>query len=223
MQAVLAGVPFFDEVFRQLDCTYVLLLSLSSSFLLPSVPSSSPYASINVPSVEWHLSEASTFTPITHIATVRGSARHLLLGERVALNTLARCSGIATKSRRLLELARKEGYQGIVAGTRKTTPGEFLIKLLISLFLSFLLSLWWVGPGDVVELFHSLSLSLSPLSFSHLLRARPRVGIAADHSSSQSCSAWFVGVFRLPTRREIRNARWRNRRSSIRSLVYGHA
>jgi nicotinate-nucleotide pyrophosphorylase len=38
------------------------------------------------------------FEPIKHVATVRGKARHLLLGERVALNLLARCSGIATKS-----------------------------------------------------------------------------------------------------------------------------
>jgi nicotinate-nucleotide pyrophosphorylase (carboxylating) len=32
----------------------------------------------------------------TKVAVVRGPARQLLLGERVALNTLARCSGIAT-------------------------------------------------------------------------------------------------------------------------------
>lgn len=32
----------------------------------------------------------------TKVAIVRGKARQLLLGERVALNTLARCSGIAT-------------------------------------------------------------------------------------------------------------------------------
>ena len=37
------------------------------------------------------------FQPIKHVATVKGKARHLLLGERVALNILARCSGIATK------------------------------------------------------------------------------------------------------------------------------
>lgn len=37
------------------------------------------------------------FEPIKHVATVKGKARHLLLGERVALNLLARCSGIATK------------------------------------------------------------------------------------------------------------------------------
>ena len=48
-------------------------------------------------SVEWHLAEGETFEPVNHVATVRGKARHLLLGERVALNMLARCSGIATK------------------------------------------------------------------------------------------------------------------------------
>jgi len=47
--------------------------------------------------VEWHMQEGETFEPVKHVATVRGRARHLLLGERVALNLLARCSGIATK------------------------------------------------------------------------------------------------------------------------------
>lgn len=47
--------------------------------------------------VEWHMEEGETFEPIKHAATVRGKVRHILLGERVALNMLARCSGIATK------------------------------------------------------------------------------------------------------------------------------
>ncbi|KAF1843848.1 uncharacterized protein K460DRAFT_387804 [Cucurbitaria berberidis CBS 394.84] len=54
--------------------------------------------------------------------------RKILLGERVALNTLARCSGIATKSDRLLVLLRKAGYPNILAGTRKTTPGFRLVE-----------------------------------------------------------------------------------------------
>ncbi|KAF2000479.1 nicotinate-nucleotide diphosphorylase [Amniculicola lignicola CBS 123094] len=65
---------------------------------------------------------------IKHCATVRGPVRKLLLGERVALNTLARCSGIATKSARLLALLRKAGYENILAGTRKTTPGFRLVE-----------------------------------------------------------------------------------------------
>ncbi|CAI4211165.1 unnamed protein product [Parascedosporium putredinis] len=57
------------------------------------------------------------------LATVEGPARGLLLGERVALNLLARCSGIASYSRGLLLNLRGAGYTGILAGTRKTTPG----------------------------------------------------------------------------------------------------
>jgi len=97
--AVLAGSPFVDEIFRQLDCT-----------------------------VEWHQAEGSVFEPIKRVATVRGKARHLLLGERVALNLLARCSGIATKSRRLKDLAQSRGFKGTIAGTRKTTPGFRLVE-----------------------------------------------------------------------------------------------
>lgn len=48
-------------------------------------------------SVEWHIREGDAIAPIAHCATVRGPVRKVLLGERVALNTLARCSGIATR------------------------------------------------------------------------------------------------------------------------------
>ena len=48
-------------------------------------------------SVEWHLDEGAAVAPIAHCATVHGPVRKLLLGERVALNALARCSGIATQ------------------------------------------------------------------------------------------------------------------------------
>lgn len=81
-------------------------------------------------SVTWHHSEGLHLCPNgkLHLATVTGPARHLLLGERVALNTLARCSGIATKSRKMALLVRKHGYKGILAGTRKTTPGFRLVE-----------------------------------------------------------------------------------------------
>ncbi|KAF2443935.1 nicotinate-nucleotide diphosphorylase [Karstenula rhodostoma CBS 690.94] len=58
----------------------------------------------------------------------KSEVRLLLLGERVALNTLARCSGIATKSNRLLRMLREAGYPNILAGTRKTTPGFRLVE-----------------------------------------------------------------------------------------------
>jgi nicotinate-nucleotide pyrophosphorylase (carboxylating) len=101
---ILAGIPFFDEVFRQLECK-----------------------------VEWHHNEGDWIDPTSKggnikVATVTGPTRKLLLGERVALNTLARCSGVATKSRRMLDMVRKAGYKGVLAGTRKTTPGFRLVE-----------------------------------------------------------------------------------------------
>lgn len=68
---VLAGVPFFDEIFKQLGCT-----------------------------VEWLADEGQEVGRKEKkecVAVVKGPTRNLLLGERVALNMLARCSGIATK------------------------------------------------------------------------------------------------------------------------------
>jgi nicotinate-nucleotide pyrophosphorylase (carboxylating) len=59
---------------------------------------------------------------------VRGPIRKILLGERVALNILARCSGIASKSASMLTALRAQGWQGILAGTRKTTPGFRLVE-----------------------------------------------------------------------------------------------
>ena len=51
-------------------------------------------------SVEWLFAEGADlpYDAKTKVAVVRGPARQLLLGERVGLNMLARCSGIATMS-----------------------------------------------------------------------------------------------------------------------------
>ena len=96
---VLAGQPFVDAVFKELDCL-----------------------------IEWHVTEGSYVEPIKKVATVSGKVRHLLLGERVALNCLTRASGIATAARRMAHIADKCGWKGEVAGTRKTTPGFRLVE-----------------------------------------------------------------------------------------------
>lgn len=103
---VIAGRPFFDEVFAQCGCT-----------------------------VEWHADEGSELDLAGNnnggkakVATVTGPVRAILLGERVALNSLARCSGIATRSRELVSKLRTAGYNGVLAGTRKTTPGFRLVE-----------------------------------------------------------------------------------------------
>ncbi len=55
------------------------------------------------------------------IATVSGSTRGILTGERVALNLLQRMSGIATLTARYVELVSHTKAQ--IVDTRKTTPG----------------------------------------------------------------------------------------------------
>lgn len=99
---VICGVPFAEEVFKQCELA-----------------------------VEWHYKEgeyisdeilASNNGKIV-VATVTGPANKILLSERTALNLLARASGVATQSYITKKLADESGYTGIIAGTRKTTPG----------------------------------------------------------------------------------------------------
>jgi nicotinate-nucleotide pyrophosphorylase (carboxylating) len=64
-------------------------------------------------------------TPVSDVpavlAAVEGPARAILTGERVALNLLGRLCGIASLTRRFVELT--DGTSTQVLDTRKTTPG----------------------------------------------------------------------------------------------------
>jgi len=100
---VLCGVPFVDEIFNFLNCK-----------------------------IEWKFKEG-VFIDVkdggrVEVAIVRGNARNLLVGERTALNLMARASGIATRSRHVSQLAEKNNFKGKVAGTRKTTPGFRIVE-----------------------------------------------------------------------------------------------
>ncbi|GAB9477192.1 hypothetical protein Gpo141_00014253, partial [Globisporangium polare] len=104
-KGVLAGVPFFTEVFTAVDCK-----------------------------VEWLLKEGAVVDPSTVasgkvvVAKVTGKCRNILLGERTALNILTRASGIATQAKASVDIARGLGWNGHVAGTRKTTPGFRIVE-----------------------------------------------------------------------------------------------
>lgn len=57
----------------------------------------------------------------TKIAEIKGCARSILTGERLALNLLQHMSGVATQTKKLADLAKP--YNTRVVDTRKTTPG----------------------------------------------------------------------------------------------------
>ncbi|MCX7913322.1 MAG: carboxylating nicotinate-nucleotide diphosphorylase [Thermodesulfovibrionales bacterium] len=92
-ELVLAGMPFVKEVFRLIDGTLKL---------------------------DIYFEEGDIVKKSEIIALARGSARSLLLAERISLNLLQRISGIATFTRAFIE--RLKGLAVNVADTRKTTP-----------------------------------------------------------------------------------------------------
>jgi nicotinate-nucleotide pyrophosphorylase (carboxylating) len=70
---------------------------------------------------ETRLSDGASCGPGAVLGTVRGAARPILAAERTALNFLQRMSGIATLTRRMVELVSDRDVQ--IADTRKTVPG----------------------------------------------------------------------------------------------------
>jgi nicotinate-nucleotide pyrophosphorylase (carboxylating) len=91
--AVIAGRPYVDEVFRQVD---------------PAVH------------VEWHVTDGDRVEPNQLLYRLRGPARSLLTAERTALNFLQVLSATATVTRRYADAL--EGLPCRVLDTRKTLP-----------------------------------------------------------------------------------------------------
>jgi nicotinate-nucleotide pyrophosphorylase (carboxylating) len=57
------------------------------------------------------------------VMRIKGRARDILKGERTALNLLMRMSGIATETKKFVEVVKKISKDIEIAGTRKTAPG----------------------------------------------------------------------------------------------------
>jgi nicotinate-nucleotide pyrophosphorylase (carboxylating) len=92
-EGVLAGAALVDEVFRQLD---------------------------DAVEVQWHIRDGDSVEIGSEIADISGPLRSILTGERVALNFLCHCSGIASATRRYVRAARGAAR---ILDTRKTLPG----------------------------------------------------------------------------------------------------
>ncbi len=93
-QAIFCGRRWASEVFRQLD----------------------PDIRIN-----WLVDDGDTVTPEQPLAQLSGRSRHLLSGERAALNFLQTLSGVATLTARYVKAVENTGVR--LLDTRKTIPG----------------------------------------------------------------------------------------------------
>jgi len=69
------------------------------------------------------VSDGSGIEKGTTIMRISGDARTLLSTERTILNLLSRMSGIATKTRSIIEKVRHTDYETRIASTRKVAPG----------------------------------------------------------------------------------------------------
>lgn len=82
--------------------------------------------------VERHLADGDPMTPGMIVATITGSARAILRGERVALNLSQRLSGIATLTRQHVDAVvgtiSAVGQPVRLVDTRKTTPGLRMLE-----------------------------------------------------------------------------------------------
>lgn len=92
--AIIAGRPWFDEAFRQIDDSL---------------------------EIQWHCDEGSEQVADTVICTLSGNARNLLTGERTALNFLQTLSGTATTTSYYAKALDNSGTR--ILDTRKTLPG----------------------------------------------------------------------------------------------------
>lgn len=92
--AVLAGTPWADECFRQLD---------------PGVR------------IRWHHADGDRIGTDAVLCELEGNARALLAGERNALNFLQTLSGTATATRSFVDAVA--GTAAKILDTRKTIPG----------------------------------------------------------------------------------------------------
>jgi nicotinate-nucleotide pyrophosphorylase (carboxylating) len=96
---VVAGLGIAERVFRQVDPGLVFT-----------------YQAI----------DGDIVAPSQSLATIEGSIRSLLHGERVALNFAQRLSGVATTTERYVRAI--EGTRARIIDTRKTTPGLRLLE-----------------------------------------------------------------------------------------------
>jgi nicotinate-nucleotide pyrophosphorylase (carboxylating) len=93
-QAVLCGIPWFEEVFKQLDSQV---------------------------QITWYAKEGETVNSDQLLCYLTGQAQALLTGERTALNFLQLLSGTATQAQYYANAI--SGTSAHILDTRKTLPG----------------------------------------------------------------------------------------------------
>jgi nicotinate-nucleotide pyrophosphorylase (carboxylating) len=91
---VICGIPWFEEVYRQLDSSI---------------------------KITWHVADGDFVQTGTSICSLQGSARTILTGERTALNFIQMLSATSTETYQYVQLIKDSNTT--LLDTRKTIPG----------------------------------------------------------------------------------------------------
>jgi nicotinate-nucleotide pyrophosphorylase (carboxylating) len=94
-RAIICGILWFNEVFRQLDSKNVI--------------------------IQWNVRDGDRVQANDILCTLKGPSRILLTGERTALNFVQLLSGISTRCRHYADLVQEINVK--LRDTRKTIPG----------------------------------------------------------------------------------------------------
>lgn len=73
--------------------------------------------------IKVHINDGDFIKKSTIVAEIEGSVRSILKGERLALNIIGRMSGIASETKKLVDISQHINPNVTIAATRKTTPG----------------------------------------------------------------------------------------------------
>jgi nicotinate-nucleotide pyrophosphorylase (carboxylating) len=104
------------------------IIHVKESGIIAGLPVAEAVFSLVDPQLHFEVKveEGQAVTKGTVLAEVSGSTRHILLGERLALNLMQRMSGVATRTRQFVDAL--EGLPTRLVDTRKTTPGHRLLE-----------------------------------------------------------------------------------------------
>lgn len=116
-----------DSIFRPQDCAAGELLAKEDLVLAGRQVFARVFALLNDQvSVTWRVAEGAMVTGGTVLGELRGPARAILSGERVALNILQHMCGVATVTHRFVRAVA--GTKAVIVDTRKTLPGLRLLE-----------------------------------------------------------------------------------------------
>lgn len=98
-KAVVCGIPLVKDVFKAIDKNIRL---------------------------KAYIKDGSSVSNNTKIISLRGKAKSILKAERIALNFLGHLSGVATQTRKFVDLVKP--YKAKIYDTRKTLPGLRILE-----------------------------------------------------------------------------------------------